>query len=192
MTVLKYLKKNYVIAISGAVVVLCSVVFFIRDDQIRRRSADYDDLDIRRTRILKNMKYGVGLKDDLEEVKSMMKEAESRLFLPDDLAGNQRYFYQIERASGVTISNLQQIIKPIPTGKNSKQERKKAMKATFKPILYDMSVTGTYMDVLGFLREIEGGRAFATIDSFAMSGGKGEADSSVTMRLTVEVLGRKI
>lgn len=187
----KYLKNNYIIALSGLVVVVCLAVFLVRDDQIRRRAADYDDLNVRRTRILKNMKYGVGLKEDLSQMESMINEAESRLFLPDDLAGNQRYFYQIERASGVTISNLQQIIKPIPTGKNSKMERKKAMKATYKPILYDMRVSGTYEQLLGFLREIEGGSAFASVEAFSISGSKGDGGSLVMMRLSVEMLGRK-
>lgn len=191
MPILTYLKKNYVVAGSGLIVLVCLVVFYVRNDQIRRLSADYDDLNVRRTRILKNMKFGVGLENDVAQMKEMLAEAESRLFDPNDLAGNQRYFYQIERASGATISNLQQIIKQAPMGKQNVKERKRMAKSKYQEIVYDMNVRGTYEQVLSFFREVEGGEAFACTNGFSVTPSRGGGEAQVNMRFSVEVLGRK-
>lgn len=186
------LKKNYVIAASGAVVLVCLVVHFVRNEQITRMEADYDDLDVRRSRILKNMKYGAELEPDLAEMKEMMSEVEKRLFLPSDLATNQRYFYQLESATGVTITGLQQIVRPPPAGKDNKKARKLAARAKYQAIVYDMNVSGTYEQIIAFLRELEGGDAFACVDGFSIIQNKGKGGASeVSMRLAVEVLGRK-
>lgn len=191
-SLLATLKKNYIIAASGAVVLACFAVHFVRNEQITRMEADYDDLSVRRSRILKNMKFGDQLEPDLAKMKEMMGEIEKRLFLPSDLATNQRYFYQLESATGVTISGLQQIVKPPPSGKATKKARKLAARAKYQAIVYDMNVSGSYEQIVAFLRELEGGDAFACVDGFSVIQHRGKAESSgITMRLAVEVLGKK-
>lgn len=191
--IVAYLKKNYVIAASGAVVILCLGVHFVRNEQITRLIADYDDLNVRRSRILKNMKFGSDLETDLEALRTMKEDVESRLFLPADLASNQRYFYQVESQTGVAISNLQQIIKPLPIGRDKKKARKLAARAKYQGIVYDMTISGSYTQILDFMREVEGGHAFTSVDGFSVVQGKaaGGRQDMVTMRLSVEVLGKK-
>ncbi len=192
-SILEYLKKNYVIAICGTVVVVCLGVYFVRNDQITRLAADYDDLSVRHSRILKNLKFASEIEVDLEEMKSMKVESESRLFSPEDLATNQRYFYQIESATGIEMTSIQQVIKPLPTGKQNKKARKKAEQSPYQEIIYDMSVQGTYIEILAFLREIEGGSAFTVLDSFAVRDARNTVgDPKVALRLSVNVLGRKL
>ncbi len=191
-SILSYLKKNYVIAICSTVAVACLGVYFVRNDQITRLAADYDDLTVRYSRILKNLKFGSDIEGDLEEMRAMQAEVESRLFSPEDLATNQRYFYQIESATGVEMASIQQIIKPLPDGKRNKKARKKAEQSPYQEIVYDMSVRGTYSEVLSFLREIEGGDAFATLNGFSIIDAKTRVGApEVEMRLSINVLGRK-
>ncbi len=192
LSILEYLKKNYIIAVCSAVALVCLGVYFVRNDQITRLAADYDDLTVRYSRILKNLKFASDIEDDLAELKSMKADAESRLFSPEDLATNQRYFYQIESSTGVEMLSIQQVIKPLPDGKKNKKARKKAEQSPYQEILYDMNLRGTYLEVLSFLREIEGGSAFAVLNGFSIVDSKSRGDEpQVEMRVSVNVLGRK-
>ncbi|MBD5781808.1 hypothetical protein IEN85_20070 [Pelagicoccus sp. NFK12] len=192
LSLFSYLKKNYIVSICSLVAIVCLGVYLVRSDQITRLAADYDDLSVRHSRILKNLKFGSDIEADLDRLKTMSEEIEARLFSPEDLATNQRYFYQIESATGVEMASIQQIIKPLPEGKNNKQARMKAERSPYQEIIYDMSVQGTYTEVLSFLREIEGGEAFAVLDGFTIMDSKSkEADPEVDIRLSVNVLGRK-
>lgn len=188
-----YLKKNYVIAISGFVVLACAAVHFVRGEQITRLAAEYDDLSVKRSRILKNLKNASDLEADLKELHEYKAEIDKRLFLPEDLAANQRYFYQIESAAGVHLTNIQQIIKPLPTGKRNKKARMLAQRSVYQEIIYDMGIQGTYTNVLKFLRAIEGGNAFAVLDGFSLVSAKGASEEpEVSMRVTINVLGKKL
>lgn len=192
LSVFSYLKKNYVITICGTIAIVCLGVYFVRNDQITRLAADLDDLSVRRSRILKNLKFASEIEVDLVEMEKMKADAESRLFSPEDLATNQRYFYQVESATGVEMTSIQQIIKQLPVGKNNKKARNKAQNSKFQEIVYDMNIQGSYYQVLSFMRALEGGKAFTVLDGFSIVGVKSVAGSSqVTVRLSVNVLGRK-
>lgn len=192
LSIFEYLKKNYIVAICAIVTVVCLGVYFVRNDQITRLAADSDDLSVRHSRILKNLKFASNIEGDLEEIKVMKSDSESRLFLPEDLATNQRYFYQIETSTGVEMSSLQQVMKPLPEGKQNKKARRKAENSPYQEIVYDMNIEGTYVEILAFLREIEGGSAFSVLDGMSVINSKKTlGDSKVEMRLSVNVLGRK-
>ena len=191
-TIFQFLKKNYASTISGIVVLVCLGVYFVREGQIKRLSADFDDLSIRRTRMLKNFKYAAGLTEDLASAKSMLKETENRLFHPGDLAGNQRYFYQLESATHVKLQNLQQIIEQPNGSKRDKMAAKRAAKSKYQEITYEMNVTGTYEEVVGFLRHLEGGSAFYRIEGFTIGPIRGpETEAAVGMRIGLKILGEK-
>lgn len=188
-----YLKKNYVITVCSAVVVVCLGVFFVRNDQITRLAADYDDLSVRYSRILKNLKFASEIEGDLEQIRAMDEEVNSRLLNPEDLATNQRYFYQIESATGVSMTSIQQIVKPLPEGKKNKKARKKAEQSPYQELIYDMIVQGEYSELLAFLRKIEGGKRFAVLDGFSVVSANGNwTDNAMKMRLSVSVLGEKL
>ncbi len=187
--ILKYLKNNYVISISGFIVLACLGSYVARNGQVSRLEANYDDSNMRRGRVLKNFKYASDLKEDLEAMRILKADAEAWLFLSENLAVNQRYFYQIESSAGVKLQGLQQSIKPLPSGKASKKARKKAAKAKYRGISYGMRVIGTYEQVLGFMKKVEGGSAFVRLENFAIASIRGS--SLVSLQLEIEVLGVK-
>lgn len=190
-SVFEYFKKNYIVACSGFFILICFVINFVRSEQVERLEADYDDLNVRHSRVIKNFKYGSDLESDLEEMREMEKEGVSRLFRPENLAVNQRYFYEIESATGVTLRNLQQIVIPAPTGKGSKKARKKAAKLKYRSISYSMAVNGTYEQVLNFLKEIEGGDAFVRLNGLVLNSSRSKDGVGISLRLGIEVLGVK-
>lgn len=191
--ILTYFKKNYILGICGFVSLVCLGIYIVRSEQITRLAADYDDLDIRRTRILKNLKFASDIEADLQEAQAFLKDAEGRLFSPEDLATNQRYFYEVESATGVQMKSIQQVIKDLPDGKRDKKARKKAAKSNFQEIIYDMNIQGTYENVLTFMRELEGGKAFMVLEAVSMIPVKAVAgEPEVSVRLSVTVLGKKM
>lgn len=186
------LKKNMAVAASAVVLLACAGVFTIRDGQIRRLEADYDDLSVRRTRMLKNLKYAAGLPEDLTQLKGMLQTVESRLFHPEDLAGNQRYFYQLESATQVKLQNLQQVVAPSTGSKKDKKAAKKAAKSKYGEIVYEMNVTGSYERVLEFLRQLEEGSAFYRLEGFSIAPIRvSPTETAVGMRLGIQMLGGK-
>lgn len=195
-TIIAYLKKNYIIAVSATIALICLGVHYVRGEQITRLAADYDDLSVRHTRILKNLKHASEIDGDLEELKRLMEVVDGRLFNPEDLATNQRYFYQIEASSGVKLDSMQQIVKPLPTGKGSQKARKKAARSKFQELVYDMEIRGSYPELLDFMRKVEGGDVFAVLDGFAVVPASGalkeEEAGALSMRVSFSVLGRKI
>lgn len=190
---LQYAMKHLVATICSIVVIGCIAAYFIRNETIVRMAADYDDLNVRRTRILKNFRYSASLEQDLEEMRKMSDESEIRLFDPEDLASNYSYFYKLETNSEVKLSNLQQMEKPLPAGKAGAKARKKAAKAKYRSIVYEMNVSGDYENVLNFLRGLEGGKSFYRLEAVAMADLKGSLGSEprVTMRISLNMLGSK-
>ncbi|MBC2606840.1 hypothetical protein [Pelagicoccus albus] len=192
-TILAYLKKNYVVVASGLVALVCISFYLYRGKSITVLEADYDDLSVRHTRILRNLKNASDIEVDLERLDQLQADVESRLFLPEDLATNQRYFYQIESTTGVEMTSLQQLLKALPTGKNAKKARKKAQKSPYQELVYDMNIHGTYPEVLEFMRGVEGGKALAALDGFSVVPINGASvETRLNMRISYNVLGRKV
>ncbi len=189
---LQLLKKNLVSACAALVLLACCAFYFARSGQISQLEVDLDDSSVRRTRMLKNLKFGTGLPEDLASIKELMGQAEERLFSPGDLAGNQRYFYQLESATGVKLQNLQQIAVPISQARNDKKGAKKAAQSKYQEISYEMNVVGTYESVLTFLRHLEEGSAFYRLEGLSIARmGAQKGDASTGIRLGITILGRK-
>ncbi len=186
------LRKNVLVGILGLVLLVSLCFIFVRSEQLTLLDANHDDLSVRRTRVLKNFRNGSDIASNLDRIKLMQEEAQSRLFRAEDLAANQRYFYQIESATGISILNMHQAVKQLPAGKKNRKARALAARSKYETIVYDISLFGDYEQILDFFRHVEGGRAFARIDGFALSRGKGGAGSSmINARVSVEVLGSK-
>lgn len=188
------LKRNLITTIGSVCIIACALVYFVRQEQINRLATDYDDLSVRRARVLKNLKFGDGLGQELLAIQDLEKDARSRLFNPRDLAANYNYFFQIESATGVKLSDLRQFDKPVEKpAKGTKQRRRRPGAQTFQPLAFEMNVTGTYPKVLDFVRNLEGGRAYCRLEKLAVGsvGSSAEGSGEIVARLSIEILGNK-
>lgn len=190
--VLLYLKKHYAIAASAFVVVACLAVYLVREGQITRLEADFDDLSIRRSRMLKNIRFGTDLPSELESLRALESEAKARLFDPEDLGANKVYFYQRESATGVKLPVLQQIVKDLPANQMNKKQRMTAARSQYQEIAYEVTVNGTYKQILDFMKELEGGPAFYRLDGLSVAPAtSADSDGMASMRLGITILGKK-
>jgi Tfp pilus assembly protein PilO len=101
---------------------------------------------------------------------------ERNLVVESDLTENLGYFYQLETNTRVRVDQLTQLNGPIVQGN------------PFKAVPFSMRVTGSYAQVMAFIRALETGPRLARIDHYDFT--RGEAKTgAVALDLTVELLG---
>lgn len=93
-----------------------------------------------------------------------------------DLAGNLDYFYQIEKDTRARLTNLSQLSSQPP-----------AEPGAFLAIPFSLRLTGSYSQILGYLRALETGPRLVRVKSYRFTQAGVEA---LTADLTVEMLGR--
>lgn len=101
---------------------------------------------------------------------------ERNLVVESDITENYGYFYQLERASSVRVDQLTQLNGPLVQGN------------PFKAIPFSMRVTGSYAQIIAYLRALETGPRLTRIDHYEFTRGEGKA-GAVALDLTVELLG---
>lgn len=133
-----------------------------------------------------NVTYSTHLKDQVDQLKAATAIAEKRLIKISALADNQRLFYRLESKTGVQLLDPRQLTTNAPA---------KAPGQSYLPVTFEVSIKGTYDRCLNFLRELESGGNYARINSVSMqpaqttSPGEDAANTPLTMRLNLEILG---
>jgi Tfp pilus assembly protein PilO len=112
----------------------------------------------------------------LATVNEALKQIDENLILEGDLAENQGYFYQLETLSRVRLTQLNQL------------SSQPADDSPYKAIPFAIRATGTYAQLINFLRELESGPRQLRIKTCDFSRGDAKGDNLV-LGLTVELLG---
>lgn len=113
---------------------------------------------------------------ELNRVQEALKVIDRNLVTEGDLAENLGYFYQIETLTRVRLSGLNQLnSQPAADG------------SPYKVVPFSFRATGSYAQILRFLRELESGPRLLRVKSYAF--GRGDAKTnSLALDLTVELL----
>ena len=132
-------------------------------------------------RVENNISAGKLLNEQLVAVTAANAQTDSRLVSSADLATNLGYFYKMEADTGVKLLDLRQI-----------GPAKGAAKGAYLPVAYTVAVQGEYKKVLTFLRKVETGEHFSRIltASFSTRSGEAAESSTVTLNLSLELLGK--
>ena len=117
------------------------------------------------------------IKTQVATVQEAMGQIERNLVVEGDLAENLGYFYQMETRSHVRLSQLNQLSAQPPTEGNP-----------FKSVPFALRATGTFPQVINFLRELETGPRLLRIKTYNF--GRGDPKSNtLALDLNVELLG---
>jgi Tfp pilus assembly protein PilO len=111
-------------------------------------------------------------------VQEAVELVERNLVAESDLAENYGYFYKLETASRARVSGLTQL------------NARGLQGNIFKAVPFAMRVTGSYTQLIAFVRAIETGPRIAKIREFDFSRGEGKP-GILALDLTVELLGNK-
>lgn len=115
---------------------------------------------------------------ELTAVDEAVKQIDQNLINETDLAENLGYFYQLETLSRVHLTQLNQLSSQPP-----------AEDSPYRAIPFSIRATGTYSQLINFIRELEGGPRLLKIKTYDFSRADVRNDT-LALGLTVEVLGK--
>ena len=119
---------------------------------------------------------------ELAAVKDALTFIDQHLVNEADLPQNMGYFYQIETASRLRLQALSQLSSMPPPAEQS-----------FKTVPFTLRTTGTYRQVLRFLRELETSPRIYKVQTYTLTQGvtpSADAGGSITLEMTIDVLAR--
>lgn len=176
---LRLARRFPVVTGSLAALALCGAGYLLI---ARREAAVALEQDANRRRgetMLKAVAEKPLIAEQLAAAKTAVTEIETHLITEGELAANLGYFYQLESASGVRLSQINQLSsQPDST-------------SPYRVIPFTLRATGSYPQLLRFLRELETQPRLARVRSFVFSPADGAAAHSLTADLRVDLLGRR-
>ena len=189
--ILDFVRKKVILSISSVVFLVCTLVFLFHLDKKANLDSEIEQLDIRMSTILKNMKNSSRLEEDLAVVEDSIEQLDARLFDSQELATNYNYFFNIEADTGVKISGLKQFdVSEDEVRSNKKKRTPKPTKDAYQKIRYHMTAIGEYMQLVDLMRKLEGGPSFYRLENFRVSKGTGTDSSKLSMDMSLLILGR--
>lgn len=116
------------------------------------------------------------IKADLASLQEALAQIDRNLVVEGEMEVNLGYFYKMERLSRVRLSQLNQLSPPPNPDANP-----------FKAVPFSMRVTGSFTQIMSFLRQLETGPRLLRIRSYNFARGDGKT-KNLDLDLTVELL----
>lgn len=127
-----------------------------------------------------NLKNSVLLKEQHDALVAANREIASRAIRMGALTTNLQYFYRIEAETETKLIDVRQLA-PAPV---------KGPAPKYLRIPYSLSVQGDYAKIISFLRKLETGSHFCRVTSATINPVPSGSPGSVTLTLSLEVLGQ--
>lgn len=156
-------------------VVLSSTWAFFRSDAVAEKQSELDKYVVEGERYRSNITNGAQLQQQIDFLVDANQRIEKRAFKSGSLALHLQYFYRLEAEIGI---KLQASARPAAA-------KTPNTAGTYLPIGYTVGVTGTFPQVIAFMRTLEQGAYFSRINS-ALITGKGQ---DATLSLDIDILG---
>ncbi len=187
----EYVKKNLVIAISGFVFAACMTVYVMHMDKKSDLDSEIEQIDIRISTMLRNIANSAGLEEDIEVVEGQIEKLDERMFQSHELATNYNYFFNIEASTNVALNDLKQV--EVLEGDANPRKRKmpNPIVDSYVKIRYHMKATGSYQDLVNFMRTLEGGPSFYRLEKFRLSKALAGGSEQLSMDVSFLMLGKK-
>jgi len=170
-------RRSPLVAVNIAVLAILGVAYYFLLD--RHQTLTQQHAEVRRNgeAMMQSLTSQARITTELGKVQDALKVIDQNLVVEGDLAENLGYFYQMETVSRVRLSQLNQLnSQPPPEGN------------PYKAIPFSLRATGTYPQLMNFLREMETGPRLLRIKTYSFSRGDGKT-GAFTLDLTVDLLG---
>ncbi len=196
--ILAFTRRNLVLVVSLVIIVLMGPTFYFLWQRQQALTSEHAEIQRSGEEILQALAGQARLTAEIAAVKEAVDFIERNLVNEGDLAENLGYFYQIETASRIRFSQLNQLSsQPQPSGNY------------FKSVPFTLQASGTYRQIIRLLHELETGPRLLKIDNYALRqsvagpeaarAGTGRSEPPlpggdgadlVSLEITVELLGR--
>lgn len=119
-----------------------------KDQELQQKSAEAQ-------RYALNLANATQLQEQYDTLLAANKEVAARL-VSKDIGKNYQYFYKLENESGAKLVTD-------PRQAASTSSGKGAVKSSYQPVQFSVSVQGSLSQVLGFLRRLESGAHYGRV-----------------------------
>ena len=174
----------FVIACSAIAILLWVANYFIWQRH-KELAAGHQTLQRSGEDMLQSLTNHSRITSELAAVKEALAFIDRHLINEGDLPENMGYFYRLETASRLRLQGLNQLSSAPPPPEQS-----------FKTVPFTLRTTGSYRQVLRFLRELETSPRLYKVQNYTLAQGGSstspgaDASASVTLDVTIEVLAR--
>lgn len=175
------IKKNPISFGCGALSVALILGLYFRSDAIPEAETVLAQKSTEGERIALNIQYSSQLKEQAAAVSAANAEIDSRIIRASQLGTNTQYFYKIESETGAKIIDLRQMTSATVA---------KPAKGAFVPVAFSVTVQGSLVQILDFLRHIESGAHYSRILSANCVGNSALRNAPLTLALSLELLGQ--
>lgn len=179
---LGFFRRYPFVIICGALSILLWVAnYFIWQSQ-RELAASHQTLQRSGEDMLQSLTNHSRITAELETVKEALTYIDGHLIHEGDLPENMGYFYQLEAASRIRLQALNQLSSMPPPPDQP-----------FKTVPFTLRTSGSYRQVLRFLRELETGPRLYKVQTYSLSQGGPITETTggpaaVSLDITIEVL----
>lgn len=159
--------------------IVFGVLIYLRSGNISEGQAELEARSSEAANMVANIRNSTSLTEQVAEVQSQTKELEGRLMKAGQLAVNLQYFYKLETENEVKLVDVRQNTLP----KNSK--------GLYTGIPFNVTVQGSFSQVMNFLNRLQLGRHFCRINTANFSKTTGNAGGAlINLSLSLELLGQ--
>jgi Tfp pilus assembly protein PilO len=172
------LSRRFPVVVASLVifVVLVGANYWLWDRQ-KTLNLQHDEARHNGETVLQSLTTHQRILTELNTVKEALDQIDRNLIVESDLAENQGYFYQIEGATRIRLSQVSQLSsQPSPEGN------------PFKAIPFALRITGSYSQIITLLHELETGPRLLHVKTCNLARGDAKANNALTMDLVVEIL----
>lgn len=169
--------RRYPLAIGcAAATVLILIALFFRHGALTDTAAQLEQLEADGKSVERNVRNATGLEDHTATLKQAVARLETMLARVDDIAGNQEYFYGLEKDSGVSMT----VLRPLGVPKTV------AAGSIYQPAGFNVVVEGEFPQLCKFLRSLEEGKRLYRLGDFSIQ--RSSTAAAIEGRTQKEVL----
>jgi hypothetical protein len=169
-------KKYPVLAVCGGLSIILLAVVYFRSGLAETQQAELDKFSAEGKRYRSNISNSSQLQEQLDFMIQANQAVRARALNADGLAENLQYFYRLESEVGVKYRDLRP---------GARFDAAKAKGATYVPLNYSVSVRGSFVQIITFLKSLEQGAYFCRINSASIS----SVESDISINLNLDLLG---
>lgn len=169
--------RRYPLAIGcAAATVLILIALFFRHGALADTKSQLEQLEADGRTVERNVRNATGLEEHLASLKQVVSRLETMLTRVDDIAGNQEYFYGLEKDSGVSMT----VLRPLGASKTV------VAGSIYQPAGFNVVVEGEFPQICMFLRSLEQGKRLYRLGDFSVQ--RSSAAAAAEGRAQKEVL----
>jgi Tfp pilus assembly protein PilO len=174
------LKRYPIPSFCGFVVLAALVSFYFRMDMLTELDIEREKALLQARQVEDNIVAGSSLEDHVVQMRALLGSLEERVVNYAELATNLRYFYELESATGVALSDLRQ---------GQAASGKPGDRSELVGIDFTVMLSGSFAQIVAYLDELEKGRQIYKLKSFNVQKGRDASGSSLTLSLNLQLLG---